>query len=1241
MFTLRLTQYADNQPDYYRIEIALEGDGSQQTAISRFRFKLTPQEQESIRWYLEDYLQYLFDPAPQIAAKVEQRIMEIGVELFKAIFHANDDARNLWATLSQNLNRTRVEILTDVAQATAIPWEFLCEPNTGTYLTLQASAFVRSYLQTAQLPQLPQTDKGSIRILLVICRPRGREDIPFRSVASRLIKGLGTRPDGFQLDVLRPPTFEQLRRVLLQAKLQGKPYHVVHFDGHGVFLDLIAETSGTSPDSRKMRGYLMFENPEFQKNQEFIHGKLLGEILVYSDVPLLVLNACRSAHAEAPEQPTRIDESNSEQANSHNRSRSFGSLAQEVMNAGVAGVVAMQYNVYVITAAQFVANLYTSLAQGQSLGEAVTFGRKQLRDQPLREIIHRPVTLQDWLVPVVYEAVPIAPFPTLPHTQSLAVSLHENDVLPTTGMLDTQLPKTPDVGFFGRDETLLAIDRAFDQNSIVLLHAFAGSGKTSTASEFGRWYALTGGLVESDNQGVVLFTSFQRYQPLHKVLDKLGQTLEQTFAQSGIQWLALSDDQRRSAALQMLSQIPVLWIWDNVEPVAGFPDGETHRWSQTEQQELADFLQDARNTKAKFLLTSRRDERAWLGDSPVRVQVPPMPMQERMQFTRELAKKHGYHLTEVEGWRPLLKYTQGNPLIIKVVVSQALRNNYRSKEQIEEFIADLRTGATQLEDKENEGKSRALEASLNYGFLHSFDENERRQLALLHLFRDCIQSFTFFSLIFKIIPHEERNLITRSNSKGSNLLNQDLKRVPGLEALLEKTNNLLNKAAEIGLLESLKIQEKYLYRVHPALSQFFKRLFDQYYSDIETSNEIDQVSNCESVLINFIRTMGEIGNFYHGVYIQGNSNIVNVIAEEEENLLYALHLSKTNNEWFAMEGIMQGLRNFYLDSGRQDIWKRLVKEVAPNFSQTPNFEESRLDYELPWFTVTEFLVSLARDEDDYNEAERLQKQLISSARSRADYLIGLPLENLGNLEREQVRTFAVSIGVLGRILRDKKSPDCIKYLEEAIQLCQRIGDQQEASSLYLALGHAYRLIPELRNWEQAIYSYEEGLKLSSPGHHMNNSIILESLGRCYLIRLDESLRNGESGSKTYFDKAFSCFSKALDLTPSSALQRLGMIHSALGKTLNYSNNLQQAISHLQKAIRYLEEVDGFWETADCRNVIADALLRAKRPDEAIMYARSALHIFERYGSNATTYIEKTQRLIQQIVLALTIEGDSQ
>ena len=227
---------------------------------------------------------------------------------------------------------------------------------------------------------------------------------------------------------------------------------------------------------------LLFENPKADENLNWVDGPSLGKLLVETDVPVLVLNACRSAHADIQEKPEASED------DVHSQVRAFGSLAQEVMDAGVAGVVAMRYNVYVVTAAQFVADLYAALASGQTLGEAVSMGRKQLAAQPLREIAFEPRPLQDWSVPVVYEAAPIALFPKPAGAGTAPLRI---DIARTSKPAD-DLPR-PDVGFYGRDETLLALDRAFDTQPVVLLHAYAGSGKTMTAAEFARWYAQTGG----------------------------------------------------------------------------------------------------------------------------------------------------------------------------------------------------------------------------------------------------------------------------------------------------------------------------------------------------------------------------------------------------------------------------------------------------------------------------------------------------------------------------------------------------------------------------------------------------------------------------------------------------------------------------------------------------------------------------------------------------------------------------
>jgi hypothetical protein len=541
------------------------------------------------------------DPAPAIAARIEQRMAEIGVELFTKVLGNTP----VWQEARHDLSDTRVEIETTVTDATALPWELMRDPEADVPLALRARAFVRATRNSVQRPKVPQSAGGPIRVLLVICRPRGREDVPFRSVARRMLEGL-RGSDAVRLTVLRPPTFEKLAHVLREAHDSGEPYHLVHFDGHGAWSE---------------HGNLEFESQILEGNRQLVGGQALGSLLVETSVAALVLNACQSAYADPPSAPVKVAPDNP-----HQEIRAFGSLAQEVMDAGTAGVVAMRYSVFVDTAARFMAELYGRLAQGDALGEAASFARKQLHAQPRRGITFDPRPHQDWMVPVVFEAEPVALCPRRTGIGALTLKL-DNSAAEIEG-----LPPRPDAGFIGRDGTLLALDRAFDDHAIVLLHAYAGSGKTSTAAEFARWYRETGGI-----DGPVLFTSFEHYRPLVSVLNDLASGFDDVSQD----WLALGETKRRGAALQLLGQRSVLWIWDNVELVAGFPKGNESTWSAQEQSELADFLRAARETKAKFLLTSRRDERDWLGDLPASVAVPPMLFQVRVELTRALRPSMG------------------------------------------------------------------------------------------------------------------------------------------------------------------------------------------------------------------------------------------------------------------------------------------------------------------------------------------------------------------------------------------------------------------------------------------------------------------------------------------------------------------------------------------------------------------------------------------------------------------------
>ena len=58
---------------------------------------------------------------------------------------------------------------------------------------------------------------GQLRVLMVISRPRGTEDVGYQMVARPLLERLEAVRGEVDLTVLRPPTFDALHQVVKQA----------------------------------------------------------------------------------------------------------------------------------------------------------------------------------------------------------------------------------------------------------------------------------------------------------------------------------------------------------------------------------------------------------------------------------------------------------------------------------------------------------------------------------------------------------------------------------------------------------------------------------------------------------------------------------------------------------------------------------------------------------------------------------------------------------------------------------------------------------------------------------------------------------------------------------------------------------------------------------------------------------------------------------------------------------------
>ena len=228
---------------------------------------IDPGVAEKLRWYLEDYGEFTAEPAPTIAAETERDVAALGRTLFTAVF-GTGDARDIWTQArSDGLAALRVEVDADPADVPGLPWELLRDPTTDRPLVVAAGEFVRTHHEAADAADVPEADRQHLRVLLVICRPEGRDDVAFRSVASRLVRSGADRLDGLDLDVLRPATFPRLREVLREAHERRRPYHVVHFDGHGTYLDATAPRPGRRAAGRRNDGVAPALRPQRRRHE--------------------------------------------------------------------------------------------------------------------------------------------------------------------------------------------------------------------------------------------------------------------------------------------------------------------------------------------------------------------------------------------------------------------------------------------------------------------------------------------------------------------------------------------------------------------------------------------------------------------------------------------------------------------------------------------------------------------------------------------------------------------------------------------------------------------------------------------------------------------------------------------------------------------------------------------------------------------------------------------------------------
>jgi tetratricopeptide (TPR) repeat protein len=733
--------------------------GDEAGAAVAFVSPFTAAAREDLRWYLESYLGAPYAVYEARGQAIQERLRGWGEALFEGVFGAGKPGHDLY--LQAREGQAELALTSRSPGFLGLPWELLKDPERDTPLALAMTAFDRTISAAGAATPVPPGD--TLRVLMVIARPAGLQDVGYQMVARPLLQRLDAVRGKVVLEVLRPPTLERLVGVLRAAVEAGRPYHILHFDGYGPFGAVPAGAGGAAHfDAAEARGFLLFEQAGGGARQ--VAADQFALVVGEGKVPLVVLHACRSGMV-------------GEEA----------AVATRLLEGGAASVVAMGYSVYAVAAAEFMAEFYEALFAGRTVSAAVAAGRQRLHRNPQRPSPKGPLPLADWIVPVHYLRRAID-FPQLRRPRgvgllSLDTLLRQADGDGTeaggTGVL------TPERRFIGRDVVFYTLEQALPQQRMVVVHGPAGIGKTELAKAFGRWWQATGGVEQPE---WVLFYAFEPGLAsfgLDGVLSEIGLRLY------GPEFAVRTRDaaQREAVLLKVLREHRMLLLWDNFESVHSLPDPHraTPPLDAAERARMRGFLMALRaeGGRSAVLITSRSAEE-WLGEVR-RVGLGGLTPSEAVEMADDVLQPYpaGQQRRQERAFAELLEWLGGHPLSLRLLLP------HLEQVSASALLAGLNSNTAGLPPGfVGEGRTRSLGASLAYSFDQLAAEDRERTWAL--------------GLFEAVVDEDVLGLFSAAAAVPARFAGTDK----------EVWAGLLRRLAAVGLLNRL---DAGMYRLHPAL----------------------------------------------------------------------------------------------------------------------------------------------------------------------------------------------------------------------------------------------------------------------------------------------------------------------------------------------------------------------------------------------------------------------------------------
>jgi hypothetical protein len=292
----------------------------------------------------------------RILSPGEQRLRTVGTELFDALFSGPVGDAYRTSANAANLRGERLQVVLrlDVPGLAAIPWESMYDRQTDEYIGLTDP--VIRHIPSADAE--PLAIVAPLKVLVLVASPEGMTALDVEAERTKLSQALAEPiADGrIELKWLMQASWEQVQDELLSGT-----WHVLHFIGHGDY------------DRRTDQGVIA----------------LVGE-----DGGTHLVEADRLAHLLNEARPTpRLVVLNSCQSGRSGTQDLFSSTAATLVRQGISAAAAMQFSISDAGASKFARGLYSALASGRSVGDAMGSGRVGL--------LSTPGSLE-WVTPVLY-----------------------------------------------------------------------------------------------------------------------------------------------------------------------------------------------------------------------------------------------------------------------------------------------------------------------------------------------------------------------------------------------------------------------------------------------------------------------------------------------------------------------------------------------------------------------------------------------------------------------------------------------------------------------------------------------------------------------------------------------------------------------------------------------------------------------------------------------------------------------